>query len=64
MGRLKDLNRWVSMGPLRWPHEKKKVKQNLTRNLEIRPYLVARKGTLMGPLEGELRIQKIFIGQI
>jgi hypothetical protein len=49
------------MGPVGWPHKRKKVRQNLTRDPEMGPYLVARKSALMGPLEGELRIQKIFI---
>jgi hypothetical protein len=50
------------MGPLRWPYEREKVKQNLTRDPEIGPYLVARKSAL-APLEGKLRIKKIFISQ-
>jgi hypothetical protein len=34
------------MGPLEWPHEREKVKQNLARDPEMGPYLVARKSAL------------------
>jgi hypothetical protein len=47
------------MGPLGWPHKREKIKQNLTKDPEMGPYLVARKArrsALMGPLESLLSV--------
>jgi hypothetical protein len=46
--------RRTSMGPLRGPHKREKIKLYL-RGHKVGPYLVARKSgksALMGPLEG------------